>query len=167
MRNVQDYIKNSKSAEQAIAQANTDAMIEIADRLRDIDEWELYTNIFKEYNEDLVHEMSELDDVFESLTPTEILEQLTDIHLSDNYFNGRTLTSGNDIWEVAEITAYELADWVLENDIEGFEDILEELDVTTDRIHAYYQKFDVARKLFEQRLELEGVEAVINTLWNM
>ena len=169
MKSAQDYINESKTVEQAIAKAHQDAVCEIVEELRYMDERDLYIECFKQYNEELVHSMDELDDVFSSLSATEILEQLSNINTSDAYFNERELTSGDNIWEVSGMTSYDMAEWILDEDaVEGTcGEIVYEFSHIEEQIEAYYDRINIAKKLFEQCLKAYGVDEIISTLWNM
>lgn len=164
---VNDFTKgNTKNT--AIDELTRYTRSKIQDYLDDLDEYDL-VELLQEANEDF-HKMDELDDVFDYMSVTEVLEELSDIDLCDEYFNADDKTSGNDMWEVAEIDDYELARQLFDGDIcweeYDFYDIMDEYEQVYAAIIEHYAIFDKAKALFEQAMA-EDPQAVLTALWNM
>lgn len=122
-----------------------------------------------------VHEMGDLDEVFDYLTPTEILDGTLDgIDTSDDYFNEDSCESSNDIWYLAGTSPRELAGEIFSSDYERydtdiydiaceFRKLRDELEDIFDREADKERKIEAARTLFEKMLE-ENVEEVLLAL---
>lgn len=117
-----------------------------------------------------VHEMSELDTEFRYLTPTEVLEQLSDINTGDSFFNSETCESGDDICEVAGVDKDEVAREILDGDIywDGYEldEITELEDELLREVQKKMEEYEKVKKLFDMAMDKEPTE-VMNVLWNM
>lgn len=130
--------------------------------------WEL-CDLLQEANSDF-HKMDELDDVFEYMTVTEVLEELKDIDTCNEYFNAATKCSGNNEWDIADMYESELVKKLFNGDIDwdeySFNEIMSEYEDLYAAIDEHYKVFEKAKALFEQLL-IEDPQAVITALWNI
>ena len=167
MRNAQDYVTLG-TLEEAKAAITMDATDEIREELERMDEYYL-VDILKEENDEF-HTMDELDDVFSYMGVTEILEELSEIELGDDYFNEDTRRSGNDIWEVADVDIDGLVDRIHDGYTEvADDDILDTLETEQaliDEVTEKFRVYDKAKELFEESMTRNPQE-VLSLLWNM
>lgn len=137
----------------------------IEEELDELDERELLDLIGMEDN---IHPMEELDDVFCDMTVTEVLEDLCNIDLSHEWFSSDEKVSSNDIWRLLDDTEREIAQRLLDGEIDhGYDSIdricekgVELLNV----VEAQMPMYQKAKSLFKKALE-EDPEAVVNVLW--
>ena len=175
MRELNFYITEANGdKERAIGLLEQDCVEDVANELMDMDEYELF-EIINWFNSS-VHSMDELDDVFDSLTPTEILQGALDgIDTYDSYFNEDNCVSSNDLWEVADVSPTGLAWQIFESDYDdnySVREIADEYRELYDDLEEYFneeakkeKKIEIARALFEKMLA-ENVDETISKLWN-
>lgn len=167
MRNVQYYVTLG-TLEEAKAAITMDAIDEIREELERMSEYEL-VDILRDENDEF-HTMDELDDVFNYMSVTDILEELSDIDLRDNYFNEGTRYSGNDIWEIADVDIDDLVNRIHDGYTEVADDdildILETEQALIDEVTEKFRVYDKAKELFEEGMARNPQE-VLSLLWNM
>ena len=159
----QDNTRNS--AISALESYTRDRIEDYIDKLCSYDLEEL----LKEANEDF-HKMDELDEVFEYMTVTEVLEELSNIDPSDEYFNADNKISGNNEWDIADVYESEVVKQLFEGDIcwedYDFNEIMNDYETLYAAIDEYYNVFNKAKALFEQAMA-QDPQAVLSVLWNM
>jgi len=169
MTNLNEILRSNKTRTEAIMAVRAEAIEEIDKVLGEMDYCDTY-DILHEINDDF-HSMDDLDDTFDYMTVTEILEQLRHIDLADDYFDADSKRSGNDPWDIADVNRWELATQFYDDEtsIEPTDeiiDVLREAEYLVDDINSYFKRFDTAKALFEQAMS-QDPDAVINTLWNI
>lgn len=134
----------------------------------------MYTGDLVELLQDLnpdLHTMEELDDVFDYMTPTQVLEKLSNICLYHDYFDADTRCSGDDLWDFAGISKSDFSEKLYDREIELYDngelnEIITDEDILKQQVRDHYKIYDTARELFEKALARNPQE-VINVLWNM
>ncbi len=167
MRNAEYYVAMG-TLEEARAEIHKDVIDDIREVLERLDEYEL-VELLHDVNPDF-HTMDELDDVFDYMSVTEILEELGDIDLSDDYFNESTRTSGCDAWYVADEDIDDIARQFYDSDHEGMIDEIDDIlyleNALISDVTNKFKIYDKAKELFEEGMARNPQE-VLNLLWNM
>ena len=165
---IKNFLVNGTSRTYAIAEITANTKRRLEEYVEDLYSYDL-VDFLQQINDDF-YTMDELDDTFEFMSVTEILEELRDIDTNDEYFNADSKTSGNDAWEVADVSIDRAVDLLFEEaicwDDEEYKDIMKLHQELLDDLDREYKKYETAKALFEQALE-NDVEGVINVLWNM
>lgn len=124
-------------------------------------------------DEEDIHLMQDLDDVFRHYSPSEVLEELRNIELCDEYFNGNTKTSANDIWDLTEYTtARDVAEGILDEDIYWCDPVAERIreksEEMLEKVKEGIEIYKKARLMFEKVLaNADDPNEVLMMLWNM
>lgn len=154
--------------EDGLEEAREDAINEIADILEvmpDCDQISIINDYQSRYE---IHRMDELDDVFRSWTPTEILDDLRDIDLNDGYFDSNGyFSSGDDPFEVANTSTEEIAKKILEGDGEIYDDIndvMTEYDTIVYKFNLIEKKRELAKELIDMA-DITELDEIVNLLW--
>lgn len=149
------------------------AICDMAELISEYDEQDLF-EFLKENNCECVegiHPMDELDDVFDYMSPTEVLEELSDIDLCDDWFNEYSKTSSDDLEDVLDIDAMDIAkdiyNEVIEIDDDDFVDIYEDAQWIIKQLEKKDKKIKTAKALLESAIANDNVDEVINALWNV
>ena len=166
---VMDCVKSGDMgyAEKEIRVYCIDLTEEYIDSLSEDDLLELFED---EYD---IHPMSELDNVFRHLSVTEVLEELSNIDLSNNYFTEggyREVESGDDPWELIGAEKREVAESLFDGEIywedPEMDEIKEKYDALICEVMSKMEIYRKAKRLFEIAMDKDP-SAVIATLWNM
>lgn len=172
-----NYVKRCATLEEAIDKLTSDTLDELEEWVENMDEYELFELIQSEYNED-IHRMDELDNVFDYMKPTEVLEELSDIDLSCEYFDADNRESFDDLFDYLNLSAHDIAEKILNGDIDVFcyysysdaADIMRDYDLLRDMIEYEFnyarKRKENAEKLFKMAME-KNPDEVIALLWNM
>lgn len=165
---VRNYMVTGRDHNTAIQLINRDTRTQLEEYLEDLYSYDL-VDLLQQINDDF-HTMDELDDTFEFMSVTEILDELRDIDTEDEYFNADNKTSGNDPWQVADVSIDRAIDLLFNKaicwDDEEYQDIMKLHQELLDDLDREYKKYETAKALFEQALE-NDVEGTINALWNI
>ena len=139
--------------------------------LDNLDE-DILFDILTEYNGDL-HQMDDVDTALDFLTVTEILTQMQDFDIDDDYFNSDTLESGNDLWDVSHCDIGEIAR-NLYNDYTQFGEhavrlkaIFEQESEMKAIVNRKFNLYSEAKKLFDMVMENCNPQEVIAALWSL
>lgn len=175
MRTINFYITEANGdKEKAFDLLEQDCIEDIADELMNMDDYELF-EIINWFNSS-VHSMDELDDVFDNLTPTEILQGALDgIDTYDSYFNEDNCVSSNDLWEIADVSPTDLARQIFNSDYDDsysigeiaseYRELYDDLEYFINEEEKKEKKIEIARALFE-KMVTENVDETISKLWN-
>lgn len=158
--------------DEALLEIRNDTIHRIEETLDRLDNYDA-VDLLKIVNDEF-HTMDELDDVFDYMSVTSILEELREIDTSDEYFNADSKTSGDDPWVIADVCTDDLAKQIYEGDVDIYEadvyddidDIMREEETLVRMVTDKFKIYDKARALFEQVLQ-EDPKAVITALWNI
>lgn len=142
---------------------------EIVEWLDLMSERDLYEFIH-EYVDDDIHQMDDLDRVFDWMTVTEVLENLDNIDTSDAYFSEDSRLSDDDIWQLTNKTKKGVAKALYDGDYDfdhyELDEIMRDEEELVRRVTEEYKINDKARALFEKALEDDPKE-LLAVLWNM
>lgn len=161
----------NESLEVAVARVKRDAISDIEDIVANYDEQDLYELLEGTDYVDGIHPMDEFDDVFEGYSAREALEELTDIDLSDDWFNEYSKESSRDLVDALGASAHDIAKDIYNEDLEIDDDdcfdVYEEAQEIIDELEIRAKKINLAKALLENAVMNDNVDEAINVLWNM
>ena len=123
------------------------------------------------YCGDGIHQMNELDDVFCGLSVTEVLNELQDIDTSDEWFDEYNKVSSDDIWDLLDCKASDVARDIVygEHTVKesSIEDIISMMNEAIEEVKKFARKYEIGIALMEHCYNEIGVDETIQALWNM
>lgn len=172
MRNINFYV--SLLAEETMgavkSRVERDAVSDIAEIVAGYDDRDIYEMLDGCCCIEDIHPMDEFDDVFEDYSAREALEELTDIDLSDDWFDEDSKTSSCSLLCLMNVSCDDIAqdifNEVIEIDDDDIFDVYEEAQEILDMLETYEKKIENAKALFKEML-VSDVDGVISALWNM
>ena len=154
--------------EDALRDISRKAKEEVRDWVNDLSESELF-DLMSEFDCE-IHRIDEFDDVFRHMRPSEVLRELGDMDLDCDYFSSRTLDTGNEIWDVSQVDAYEVVDSLYTREIywEDYKliDIFEDEEYLTLRVKELFAQYELAKAVFDKAF-MDDPQATIAALWNL
>ena len=167
MRKAMEYVKSNKNLEAAIEQIKSDTVEAIYNWIEDMNEYDAF-DFVSSFN-DYIHRMDDLDDVFCYMGATEVLEELSNIDLGEDFFNEDTKESGDNVWYVADESMNDAAERLHDGDLEWddwkLEEIFDEERELIAEVTKRFKVFDQAKALFDKMMA-ENPEEVLTILWN-
>ena len=155
--------------EEALEQITDFTKDEIYEWIENLYESDLFDLIHDAVDID-IHEMVSLDYVYSGYTPTQVLEELSEIDTSDAYFSEYSRESNDDIWELINEDQREVAEGLYSRDIRfcngDLDEIFAQEQWLVEKVKERYLIYDKARELFEMALD-ENPQEVLTALWNM
>ena len=165
---VKRYVEDCTRAE-ALDELESDMRYEVLEYVEQMNDDDLLTLLQDNYCGDL-HKMDELDNTFDYMTVTEVLEELKYIDTCHCYFNADTKQSSDDLWELSDVDSSYVSKALWNYDIEWDDDDLSSIfckyDLIAEGIREYFKFREKAEALFDQ-LFMEDPEAVVTALWNI
>lgn len=170
MRNAKEYFEEFRNDgyEYVCEQIKIDAIEELQETLEDMDSYDLF-EIINSLNDDVLR-MEDLDDEYEYMTVTEIINNLGWVDTSCEYFNKDREKCSDDLFEVSDTDVECVARRVWEgsfdyNSIE-LDNIVHNAEYIKCEVKKMFEVYTKAEELFRLAMEKDSSE-VIALLWNM
>ena len=170
MRSAKEYFEEYKEDGYVYAyeQIKDDAIEELQEALENMNDYYLF-DIINSLDSD-VCEMESLDDEYEYMTVTEIIDKLGWVDTGCNYFNKDKEKCSDDLFEVADTDAECVARRVWEGsfdyDSSELDDIVSNAGDIQCEVKKMFEVYTKAEELFRLAMEKNPSE-VIALLWNM
>lgn len=172
MTNIHDYV-DGRSIDEAMSVLEEELVEKIEDTILSEDDEDMLLKISDELGLE-IYSMSDLDDVYNHLSPTEVLEELNQINLGDAFFNAEDAESSDNFWDLLprNYSSKDVVEAIIERDItiSALDEVMDRYEEVKEDIRKFYEdqerkqkKIEIARKLFEQMLD-DNVDKVIALL---
>lgn len=177
MKNANYYLSmllDGKEIYEVNNQIKRDAISDISDIICDYDGEDAYDFLKQIDMADDIHRMEELDDEFAGYSVTEVLKELNGIDTDDEWFSTDKRESGgdDDLLYLADVDVNFIAHSILDGDDfdiddDDIDDVIDEYDKVLGIVLRESKKFENAKALFNDAMNGNDIDAVINALWNI
>lgn len=150
----------------ALYELEQDTRKEIDEYLSEIDFTE-YLEIVNDYTGYDIHEMDDLDDMYNSYAPSWILEELYKIDTNDEFFDAYEKESANEIWDLTCTDKWNMIYDIIHEEFDAYDDeirdIICEYKDRKKEIETYYEYKNI-KEYFDELLYKYGKDEMFIVL---